>query len=142
MITIASVGVFVVALAALVWTQLQMGAVLRTFRESQPSVIPAEPYDDEWIHRALERLTAAVAEGIDNVERNEKRVRGIVRGAQRRYEASDYYDAGVDAEADTLPERDEESGREEGVPPLQPNVESTPEWIGTPWAAVPGIDRA
>jgi len=153
MITIASVGIFVVALAALIWSQRQMGAVLRSFKENQPHDTPSSPRASleevkylndraDAIDRRIEALTLAVADGIDHVQRNEKRVRGIVLGAKRRFEASDYYDPGVDAEADTLPQRDEESGRDEGVLPLQPDVESPPDWAGTPWAAVPGIDRA
>jgi hypothetical protein len=128
---VASVG------AALIWTfNRQMGAVLRKMSEVEPSVIPAEPYDDEWIHRALERLTAAVAEGIDNVERNEKRVRGIIRGAQRRFENSEYFDAGVEAEADTLPDDDEETFREQRMPPVPEDMEQP--HPNEAWAVIPG----
>jgi len=128
---VASVG------AALIWTfNRQMRAVLRQISKVEPSDIPAERYDDEWIHRALERLTAAVAEGIDNVERNEKRVRGIIRGAQRRFENSEYYDAGVEAEADTLPDDDEETRREQRMFSMPENVE--PEPANEAWAVIPG----
>ena len=128
---VASVG------AALIWTfNRQMGAVLHKLTKVEPSDIPTASYDDEWIHRALERLTAAVAEGIDNVERNEKRVRGIIRGAQRRFENSEYFDAGVEAEADTLPEDHEEAFREQRMQPMSEDME--PATNSEAWAVVPG----
>jgi hypothetical protein len=128
---VASVG------AALIWTfNRQMGAVLHQLTKVEPSDIPAEAYDDEWIHRALERLTAAVAEGIDNVERNEKRVRGIIRGAQRRFENSEYYDAGVEAEADTLPEDHEETFREQRMQPVPEDMEQP--HPNEAWSVIPG----
>ena len=94
--------------------------------------------------RALERkigelradyqmLTKAVAEGIEHVDRNEKRVRGIVTGAQRKFEASGYADPGVDAEADTLPLDDATGFANEELPDV-------PETLGrNPWEAVPGM---
>jgi len=123
--------------AALIWTlNRQMGAVLHQMTKVEPSDIPTASYDDEWIHRALERLTAAVAEGIDNVERNEKRVRGIIRGAQRRFENSEYFDAGVEAEADTLPDDHEETRREQRMFSVPEDVE--PNQANEAWAVVPG----
>lgn len=130
------VGVALVG-AALIWTiNRQMGAVLHKLTKVEPSDIPTASYDDEWIHRALERLTAAVAEGIDNVERNEKRVRGIIRGAQRRFENSEYFDAGVEAEADTLPEDHEEAFREQRMQPVQEDMEQP--HPNEAWAVIPG----
>jgi len=113
-----------------------MGAVLHKLTKVEPSDIPTASYDDEWIHRALERLTAAVAEGIDNVERNEKRVRGIIRGAQRRFENSEYFDAGVEAEADTLPDDNEEAFREQRLQPVQEDMEQP--HPNEAWAVIPG----
>jgi len=91
-----------------------MGAVLRTSSTTQAHASPQPDarvdYDVEYFRRieavesAVQTLTKAVADGIDHVDRNEKRVRGIVVGATRRFESSDYYDAAVDAELDTLPD--------------------------------------
>jgi len=125
MITIASVGVIVVALAALIWSQRQMGAVLHTLSTPQAHDTP-EAFDPEPLWRSLEglekrtlesisALTKAVANGIDHVDRNEKRVRGMVVGAVRRFENSEYYDAGVDAELETLPIQDNQEEEAETV---------------------------
>jgi len=122
-----------IALAALIaTTHRALGVVSRSLSESQPRDIPPE-FDDSALWRAINDLTTAVAHGIEHVDRNEKRVRGIVVGATRRFESSDHYDAAVDAELDGLPERDEPSGPEEGVLPLQEDVE-----LGS-WGAVPGF---
>ena len=105
----------VVLLAVLVWGLLyQMRAVLLTVSTAQPLDTPQSsplPYNDRAVLRAIDELelrvttlTKAVADGIDHVDRNEKRVRGIVVGATRRFENSDYYDAGVEAELETLPD--------------------------------------
>jgi len=149
-----------VAVATLLFSiHREMRVVLRKMLQSQP---PATPPDsatyEQWSHElhrfrntlqteidalksAQTELFQAVADGIDHADRNEKRVRGIVLGAKRRFEASEYYDPGVDAEADTLPEHDAPPGREEGVLPLQGDVES--DNGRSAWSAVPGrLDHA
>ena len=136
LLALAGVAVLV---AALIWsTNRQVGVVLRTF-ESQERPESA-PYDDEWIRSALDDLTLAVAEGIEHADRSERRVRAVVQGAKRRMEAAGYDDPGVEAEADQLSSEDAASRRPEVVQPLPENVE--PDWVGTAWAAVPGIENA
>jgi len=131
------------AVAALIWNQRQLGVVLRTLLEHQPPDIPAEAPDlVEYdlriasLERDIKDLFLAVSDGIDHVDRNEKRVRGIVLGAKRRFEASEYFDPGVDAEADTLPKYDEGARPEERVPPVPDDVESRENREA--WAVVPG----
>jgi len=135
-----------VAVLALGWLFLrQLRVLLHTIPDPQPLNSPSESRPDaidkdfllriEALEREVPLLFGAVAEGIDHVDRNEKRVRGIVVGAQKRFEASDYFDPGVDAEADTLPRDDEGSIEEEGVLPLSDDM-------GEPsgaWGAVPGM---
>ena len=126
--------------------------VLHNNQQNQPPDIPAEAALEVLraslkalelqTDASIERLTLAVAEGIDHVDRNEKRVRGIVTGAKRRFAAEGYVDAGVDAEFETLPESDVQASETQGMLPLHENM--APDgaaYAGTPWAAVPGIDR-
>ena len=147
----------IVLLAALAWLVVrQTGVVLRTIADAQPRDTPPvaiQKYDDEKIWTQLgdcwaelekqgermEQLTAAVAHGIDHVDRNEKRVRGIVNGAQRRFNAAGFEDAGVDAEADSLPGVDAASGAEEGVSPLPNDVGLPRHWEArSSFQGVPG----
>ena len=137
MITITVVGVLV-ALAALVWfANHQTGVVLRTIAESQePAETPPEPpYDDSRLWEAIERLTSAVAEGIDHVERKSKRIDGVIASAKRRFEAEGYQDPGLDAEADSLPQLDAFGGGEEQLQDLPNDV------APNPFSAVPGLMR-
>jgi len=130
-----------VLLGALGWVFLrQLRVLLHTIPDPQP---PDRPSEDAlqaiWeslnqLERMtgdrLETLTRAVADGIDHVDRNEKRVRGIVTGAKRRFEAEGYVDPGVDAEADTLPVSDAERLTQEGMSPMSNAVAApTPQGI-------------
>jgi len=83
----------------------------------------------------MDRLTKAVAEGIDHVDRNEKRVRGILTGARNRFASAGYEDPGVEAEVESLPPVDEESGGEEELQPVPDDVD-----MGS-WSSVPGMRR-
>jgi len=103
-----------VLLVALVWLiSLQSRVVSYTLSTPQPrdtpdlsalwEAIELRKADYFSLEAKVTELYKAVADGIDHVDRNEKRVRGIVVGATRRFENSEYFDAGVDAELDTLP---------------------------------------
>jgi hypothetical protein len=122
-----------------------MGAVLNSFneRERPESTYAApEPYDDSWVRDALADLTIALSEGIEHVDRSERRVRAVVQSAKRRMAQAGYDDPGVDAEDSQLQLLDAERGEREELQPVPENVDGNPEWAGTPWAAVPGIERA
>lgn len=132
-----------VLLAALVACQvLTMRVVSRTIANPIPAT-PPFPDPAGALVNLNERLNAveskigacmkAVADGIDHVDRNEKRVRGIVTGAKRRFDAAGFEDPGTSAEVESLPEVDEGSGPPEELQPV-------PEDVGAdPWAAVPGM---
>jgi hypothetical protein len=122
-----------------------MGAVLNSFNERErPESTHAapEPYDDSWVRDALADLTIALSEGIEHVDRSERRVRAVVQSAKRRMAQAGYDDPGVDAEDSQLQLLDAERGEREELQPVPENVDGNPEWAGTPWAAVPGIERA
>jgi len=145
---LSTVGVAVVV-AALIWfANRQVGVVLHKIDTIQPPATPSKHMDEAlWDSleglekRTLESiatLTKAVAEGIDHVDRNEKRVRGIVSGAKKRFAAEGYEDPGVEAEFDSLPEVDAGSGQDQRVLPLSNDV-GVMEQQGSSWDAVPGM---
>lgn len=126
---------------ALVWEmKRQTGVFLHALSTPQPRETPSAAVDEaKWrsvdtqlglLEEKMERLTKAVADGIDHVDRNEKRVRGIVVGATRRFENSEHYDAAVDAELDTLPE-------------IAEDFDQTPEHLREPVSVTePSVDGA
>ena len=144
MIILSVVGVLV-ALAALVFQQARTTrAVLHKIDDIEhpdSTQVVVQEYDDAWIHTALRDLTFAVDEGVLQVARSERRVRAVVTSAKRRFESEGYEDPGLNAEEETLPLFNAASSQEEGVPPLPNDVESAANYDGTPWAAVPGIER-
>jgi len=141
MITFLSLGILV-AFAALIWFgNRQVGVVLRKID------IQERPESDgnEALWRSLEGLekrtldqfkdlTAAVAEGIEHVDRAERRVRAAIQSAKRRFEAEGYIDPGLEAEAAALPQGDGDPGPEEELPSVHEGVEP-----GS-WASVPGMN--
>ena len=136
--TVALLG----ALAAAIWWAT--GVLSLKIGEIQPLDTPAPAPDFAHVNalagridgldKAVQELYQAVADGIDHVDRNEKRVRGIVTGAKRRFAAEGYEDPGVDAEADSLPRDDAAGGGGEGMPPMSNDV-GIPE---NPYQGVPG----
>lgn len=154
---IAGGTAFLALLATAAWLLHRQAAVLlHTISEAQPRDTPlpeslvgiedrcsdALQRQEDRLNKRLDDLTLAVADGIDHVDRNEKRVRGIVLGAKRRFEASEYYDPGVDAEADTLPLVDEGEREPEELRLLPEGVATFPERgveeEVNPWDSVPG----
>lgn len=140
-----------ILLAALVYSHFRLTGAVSHMTErhtppTPPDVLTAQEYDDRWVRERLPALEAqvvdlfqAVADGIDHVERNEKRVRGIVQGAQKRFEKAGLLDAGVQAEADTLSSRDAEGSGPEGVLPLHADMGGEPETPRDAWSTVPGM---
>jgi len=141
---ILSVSVVVLLSALVWWWQREMGVVLRTLSTSQPRDTPVSAMNSleintlqikfDAMEERVERLTRAVADGIDHVERNEKRVRGIVTGAKRRFAEAGYEDPGVEAEYDTLPEVDAPERDPKPVPAVHEDLGGE-----TAWASVPGF---
>jgi len=139
----ALLGVILVALGAHLWlTTRQMKVVAATLDRSSPAPAPddalweglrASALSIDRLERDVKDLFKAVAEGIEHVDRNEKRVRGILTGARRRFEAAGFEDPGVDAEVASLPKLDEASGGEEPMQPVPEDME-----LGS-WGSVPGM---
>lgn len=98
----------------------------------------AQTHDDELeqLQEAVRDQTLAIAEGIERVDRAERRVRAAVGRARRRMEELGYVDEGLEAEAAELRELDADGGNEEGVYAM-------PGYVGGPPArdmsAFPGV---
>lgn len=85
-------------------------------------------------------LTVAVDEGIQHVDRSERRVRAVVASAQKRFEAEGYGDVGVDAEAAGLPPSDAPVSPDPELPALPGDVDSADAPALSPgWSVVPGM---
>lgn len=90
-------------------TQLE-GLVERIQEDtSKQKPAPIAPFDDseiwsamEQLSKRLDELTHAVAEGIERVDRSERRIKATVQRAKRRLEDAGFTDEGVEAEAAQL----------------------------------------
>lgn len=109
------------------------------------------PYDDEPVWKALEELSGrldemrhAVAEGIERVDRSERRIKQTVRRAREKLEAAGYTDDGLEAEAQQLQLLDGQGGGGGRMPDMQqameayrPNLQAFPgHWGDSEVAAV------
>lgn len=66
--------------------------------------------------------TLAIAEGIERVDRAERRVRAAVQRARKRLEEHGYSDEGLEAEAEQLQLIDGDGSEDEGMPAMHGNV--------------------
>jgi len=138
-------GALLGALALAAWLGVRLVRVVSaTLARNNPAPSPAPDYAEPFriIEERLRTLDSrvdscvkAVAEGIDHVDRNEKRVRGILTGARNRFATAGYQDPGVEAEVESLPPVDDAPSPEEQVPAVSEGVE-----LGS-WNAVPGMSE-
>lgn len=94
---------------------------------------PSQPFDDEplWdaleaLQQRLQELTLAVDEGIQRVDRSERRVRAVVARAQAEFEEHGHRSPGLEAEAAQLRFLDGEGSGGGGVQPVHEAVEGDP----------------
>lgn len=71
----------------------------------------------------LKTLTVAIEEGIERVDRSERRVRAVVQRAQRRLADAGYEDEGLEAEASGLQPVNGGGGRAEGMQTVLEDLE-------------------
>lgn len=100
-----------------------LGGIKADIRAVEAPSIP--PYDDSEVWDAIESLakrlddmTHAVAEGIERVDRSERRVKAVVQRAKKRLEDAGFTDDGVEAEAEQLRLLDGAERDGSGVPPV------------------------
>ncbi len=99
----------------------------------------ALPPDDirlEGLAKRIDDLTVAVSEGVNNVQRSERRVRAVVTSARRQLAEAGYAHPGLEAEDSELRSVDGEGGDDEPVP-------AVPEAVVDPHQAqhsvIPGV---
>lgn len=88
------------------------------------------------------KLLIAVEEGIQHVDRAERRVRAVVQRAQERLDSQGYEDPGVEAEAAALREFDGARGRAEGMQTVLEGVDDGGPDELEDWSGIPGVVRA
>lgn len=91
------------------------------------------PYDDRALQEAvqhlrdrLDTLTHAIAEGIERVDRSERRIRQVVTRARQKLADSGLADDALEAEAEQLQLLDAERSGGRGVQPVHAPVASAP----------------
>jgi len=147
MVAIVLASIALLGMLTLAWSANRQARVfLQSFeaREAPESATPS--YNDTAILQALDDqerrmdlLVLAVSEGIERVERSERRVRQTISSAKRRFEAEGYLDPGLEAEASLLPEDDGSSGEDEQLRILPDDVAGVEQ--ANPWESVPGMTR-
>lgn len=83
----------------------------------------------------IEDQNFAIAEGIERVDRAERRIKDTVRRAKARMARAGYVDDGLEAEADQLQLLDAPERPSQGVPPMSDDVEDDPPFDAT---GIPG----
>jgi len=79
----------------------------------------------EELDRRLVQISLAVAEGIERVDRAERRIRSTVKRARKELAEQGYESDGLEAENEEIRLLDAPRGEEEGVPPLRLDVGET-----------------
>lgn len=96
----------------------QENVALRESSSSQEQLAALE----SRVNRQLQQITAAVAEGIDRVDRSERRVVATVKRARKELKERGFTDEGVEAEHHQLHVLDEAGGNESPVPAVREEV--------------------
>lgn len=93
----------------------ELQAQVRRIRSRLDELEETASSDLESMDDRLKVLTIAIEEGIERVDRSERRVRAVVQRAQRRFADEGYVDAGIEAEAAHLQHLDEGERGAEGM---------------------------
>lgn len=100
-----------------------------------------QPSDLDGVHRALhamderlEDMTLAIAEGIERVDRSERRVRQVVSRAKKQLDEFGIDDPGLSAEASQLHLLDGEGSQQSRVQPMPENMAPRIDVSGIPGA--------
>jgi len=83
--------------------------------------------DVDALVQAHKDIVIAVAEGIERVDRSERRIQGTVKRAQKKLAEHGFVDEGLEAEVDGLQLIDGDRGKEPGVQPVRSEVASAEE---------------
>lgn len=93
-------------------------------RAASEASAASRSHDDalEDLDRRIVTLTLATAEGIERVDRAERRIRNTVQRARKELAAEGFESPGLEAEAAELRLVDGSGGEEEGLPPVREGV--------------------
>ena len=111
-------------------------AMERFERRESADVDPEQHNHMNVLDAKISDLTLAVSEGVNNVQRSERRVRAVVTSARRELAEAGYSHAGLEAEGGQLRDLDAESGNGEQVPAV-PEVVDEPDQAQH--SVVPGV---
>ena len=114
----------VMALEGILGRLTELYVLVNAF-EARESAQPL-PNDDirlEGLATRIDDLTVAVSEGVNNVQRSERRVRAVVTSARRELADAGYSHAGLEAEAGELRDIHADSGNGEEVPAVPESVD-------------------
>jgi hypothetical protein len=133
-----------VGIALLVAFMVTGRALLRSYEAREPyvhppAIDPALPEMRQAIEsnaHEIDRLRLAVADGIERVDRAEKRVRKTVYGARKLLSDNGIEHAALEAEVAEIRERDGEASEQVELPEVQPDVEPDRP------TGIPGVSRA
>jgi len=119
----------VIALLGLAASTAVVGRIVLSHKNEQP-IPAAEPESPKHfaedigdLNARMDRLTNAVADGIERVSRSENRIQKTVTSARRLVREAGLEHAGVEAEFEELQPPDAEGIQP--LPPMPPEVEET-----------------
>ena len=134
----------VVVVGVLLLGELRSSRVTEAGKE-RPETAPGTGSNLEPVWKAIQELqtahgqiVVAVAQGIEHVDRSERRVRAAVKRAKKRFDDAGFADEGLDAEEEQLYLLDGQLGQEEELPGLSEPVGQDHTRESSPWAVVPG----
>ena len=147
--TILAIGIAWTLAGAALWLTARVHRSIQELSE-RPETAPAPRYDDGPIREAMNAILAsqgdlesqvrdlhiAVDEGIQRVDRSERRVRAVVQRARKRLEDLGYEDEGLEAEARELRLVNGADSPAQPMQPVQQGVAAGEQ--GNRFAAFPG----
>ena len=83
----------------------------------------------------IKEITLATADGIERVDRAERRVKATIQSARRKFAEGGYVDEGVEAEDQELRLVDGTGSEEQGLQPVSEEVEE----VGGTASSIPGV---
>lgn len=140
--TLPLVGVGIALAASLLWVARAFRGIQVSLNAPQklsegPVTATPPPYDDTELRSLVHTLSEAVASGITNVDRNNRRIEAVVRRARAELADSGLEHAGIEAEVGELHDIDGGGGESDGVLPLPVEVDETSAY--DPPSGVPGF---
>ena len=104
-----------------IWDRIQKLESAPTPADVLPRIEGNEAYVEERLdanNKLMKELTIAVAEGIERVDRSERRVKATVARARKELKERGYTDPGLEAEAHELRVVDGDRGEDGAVQPV------------------------